>query len=50
MTLRERDSTKQVRGTEEEVVKVVKGMCEGSESWADVKKKLPEFLGQSGED
>ena len=50
VTLRERDSTKQVRGSEDEVVAAVKGMCEGLETWEGVGRRLKEFTGQTGED
>jgi glycyl-tRNA synthetase len=45
-TLRDRDTTKQVRASEEEVLKAVKNICEGTETWADVSKRLPAFEGQ----
>lgn len=45
-TLRDRDSTKQVRASEEEIIAAVKNMCEGEESWADISKRLPIFEGQ----
>lgn len=45
-TLRDRDSTKQVRASEEEIIAAVKNMCEGEESWAEVSKRLPIFEGQ----
>jgi len=45
-TLRDRDTTKQVRASEEEVLKAVKNICEGAETWDDVVKRLPAFEGQ----
>ena len=42
-TLRERDSTKQVRGSLEEVVLAVAGMVGGREDWEEVRSKLPVF-------
>ncbi|KAG8631829.1 hypothetical protein KVT40_000969 [Elsinoe batatas] len=42
-TLRDRDSTKQVRSTEEEIVRAISRMIKGKESWADVQKRLPAF-------
>ncbi|EFW22960.1 Glycine--tRNA ligase 1, mitochondrial [Coccidioides posadasii str. Silveira] len=45
-TLRDRDSMKQVRASEEEICKAVKSLVEGEETWEDVRKRLPEFLGQ----
>jgi glycyl-tRNA synthetase len=43
VTLRERDTTKQVRGSEEEVVAAVKGLVEGSETWENVLGSLPVY-------
>jgi len=45
-TLRDRDTTKQVRASEEEVLKAVKNICEGAETWDNVVKRLPAFEGQ----
>ncbi|KAF4547585.1 Glycine--tRNA ligase-like protein [Elsinoe fawcettii] len=42
-TLRDRDSTKQIRSTEEEIVRAISRMIKGKESWADVQKRLPAF-------
>ncbi|KAI9720748.1 MAG: Glycine--tRNA ligase 1, mitochondrial [Chrysothrix sp. TS-e1954] len=49
MTLRERDSTKQVRGSEDEIINAIKGLVDGDETWAEVEKRLPVFTSQSGE-
>jgi glycyl-tRNA synthetase len=46
ITLRDRDSTKQVRAIEEEIVAAVKALVDGEETWAGVRKRPPEFLGQ----
>ncbi|KAI9840091.1 MAG: hypothetical protein M1819_000284 [Sarea resinae] len=46
-TLRDRDSTKQVRASEDDLVASVHSLVEGKESWADITKRLPEFLGQT---
>ncbi|KAI1965922.1 Glycine--tRNA ligase 1, mitochondrial [Ophidiomyces ophidiicola] len=48
-TLRDRDSMKQVRATEDEICKAVKALVEGEETWDDVRTRLPEFLGQEVE-
>ncbi|RAO68506.1 uncharacterized protein BHQ10_004518 [Talaromyces amestolkiae] len=48
-TLRDRDSTKQVRGSEDEILQAVKSMVDGEETWADVFKRLPEFTSQETE-
>lgn len=45
-TLRDRDSTKQVRASEDEILQAVKSLVEGDETWEDVRKRLPEFTGQ----
>ena len=50
LTLRDRDSTKQVRASEEDVLKAVQSICEGNETWSDVQKRLPAFEGQELED
>ncbi|KAK5987747.1 Putative glycine--tRNA ligase [Cladobotryum mycophilum] len=49
ITLRERDSTLQVRFTEEEIVQAVRNLVDGIETWEQVFKRLPEFTGQSQE-
>ncbi|KAI5305029.1 Glycine--tRNA ligase 1, mitochondrial [Ascosphaera pollenicola] len=48
-TLRERDSTKQVRASEEEILKAIKNLVFGEETWEDVAKRLPEFTSQEVE-
>ncbi|OJJ67714.1 hypothetical protein ASPBRDRAFT_78386 [Aspergillus brasiliensis CBS 101740] len=50
ITLRERDSTKQVRASQKEVFGAIKSLISGEEKWEDVFARLPEFLGQSGDD
>lgn len=44
ITLRERDSTTQVRASEEQIVKAVKNLVSGSETWQEVSQRLPAFL------
>ncbi|KAL4974322.1 hypothetical protein BDW66DRAFT_161369 [Aspergillus desertorum] len=46
ITLRDRDSTKQVRASQEEILQTLKSLVEGEETWEDVRKRLPEFTGQ----
>jgi glycyl-tRNA synthetase len=46
LTLRDRDSTKQVRASEEQIIGAVKSLVDGEETWDDVRKRLPEFVGQ----
>ncbi|KAI9049303.1 hypothetical protein LZ554_007148 [Drepanopeziza brunnea f. sp. 'monogermtubi'] len=48
-TLRDRDSTKQVRADEETILKAIKALVEGEKKWADVEKELPAFEGQDVE-
>lgn len=47
VTLRERDSMKQVRASAEEVLGAVVNLVVGTEVWASVFRRLPEFVGQS---
>lgn len=46
ITLRDRDTTLQVRASEDEVIGAVKALTDGSETWDQVAKRLPPFLGQ----
>lgn len=46
ITLRDRDTTKQVRASEDEILQAVKSLTDGDETWADILKRLPEFTGQ----
>lgn len=48
-TLRDRDTTKQIRASEDEIVQAIKALVEGDETWEDVRKRLPEFTGQEVE-
>ncbi|KAJ5179593.1 hypothetical protein N7492_002803 [Penicillium capsulatum] len=45
-TLRDRDSTKQVRASEDQILQAIKSLVDGDETWQDVAKRLPEFTGQ----
>lgn len=45
-TLRDRDSTKQVRAGLDEILEAVGKMCRGKETWEAVAKKLPLFEGK----
>lgn len=49
VTLRDRDSTKQVRASEDEIIDAVKSLVDGEETWEDVAKRLPAFEGQEVE-
>ncbi|KUJ20012.1 glycyl-tRNA synthetase [Mollisia scopiformis] len=48
-TLRDRDSTKQVRADEATILAAIKSLVEGEKVWADVEKELPAFEGQEAE-
>ncbi|KAM4054526.1 anticodon binding domain-containing protein [Hirsutella rhossiliensis] len=43
ITLRERDSTCQVRSSEENIVQAIRNLVEGEETWEQVRKRLPAF-------
>lgn len=45
-TLRDRDSTKQVRADEDAIVAAVLSIVEGSKEWKDIEAELPAFEGQ----
>ncbi|KAF9884272.1 Glycine--tRNA ligase 1, mitochondrial [Aspergillus nanangensis] len=45
-TLRDRDSTKQVRASEDEIAQALKSLVDGEETWEDIRQRLPEFTGQ----
>lgn len=42
-TLRDRDTMKQVRASEEEICKAIRDPTEGTETWQDVAMRLPAF-------
>lgn len=50
LTLRERDSTSQVRGSEDDVIMAIKRMVDGVETWGDVVLRLPSFTAQGHDD
>ena len=45
-TLRDRDSTKQVRSDEDTICSAIKDIVEGHKTWADIQRELPEFTQQ----
>ncbi len=45
-TLRDRDSTKQVRSDEDTICAAIKSLVDGQKAWTDVQKELPEFTQQ----
>lgn len=48
-TLRDRDSTKQVRADEPTILAAIKSLVNGEKTWADIEKELPTFEGQEAE-
>jgi glycyl-tRNA synthetase len=46
VTLRDRDSTKQVRSDLESICSAIKSIVEGNKTWSDIQKELPEFTQQ----
>jgi len=48
-TLRDRDSTKQVRADENKILAAIQSLVEGTKVWADIEKELPIFEGQEAE-
>ncbi|KAK5107331.1 hypothetical protein LTR62_001386 [Meristemomyces frigidus] len=50
VTLRERDSTKQVRSSLDEILDAIVGMCRGKDSWEKVSARLPLFEGKVEEE
>lgn len=45
-TLRDRDSTKQVRSDEDTICAAIRSLVEGQKTWTDVQEELPEFTQQ----
>lgn len=48
-TLRDRDSTKQVRADEAKILQAIKSLVEGTKKWEDIAKELPLFETQEVE-
>lgn len=46
ITLRDRDSTKQVRADEDKIIAAIQSVVDGYKQWADVEAELPAFEGQ----
>jgi glycyl-tRNA synthetase len=46
LTLRDRDTTTQVRASEDEICAAIKSIIDEEETWDDVAKRLPKFGGQ----
>lgn len=49
LTLRDRDSTKQVRADEDKILAAIKALVEGTKVWSDIEKELPAFETQEAE-
>lgn len=49
ITLRERDTTMQVRASEDEIIAATSALVAGTETWGQVSKRLPAFTGQGQE-
>ncbi|KAI0018534.1 hypothetical protein F4780DRAFT_750627 [Xylariomycetidae sp. FL0641] len=49
ITLRDRDSTRQVRADEDKILKVIREVVAGEKTWAEVEKDVPVFEGQEVE-
>ncbi len=50
VTLRERDTMAQVRGSDDDVIQAVKNLVDGVESKEQVRKRLPPFAGITQDD
>jgi glycyl-tRNA synthetase len=46
VTLRERDSTRQVRAEEDKIIEAIRALVEGIKAWQDIESELPLFEGQ----
>jgi len=46
LTLRDRDSTKQVRADEDKIIAAIKSLADGDKEWKDIEAELPAFEGQ----
>ncbi|RYP82962.1 hypothetical protein DL770_005475 [Monosporascus sp. CRB-9-2] len=50
VTLRDRDTTRQVRADEDKILTAIREIVGGSKTWEDIEKELPVFEGQEVED
>ena len=46
VTLRDRDTTRQVRAGQDEIVEAILRLVKGSETWSQTYERLPKFEGQ----
>ncbi|KAF2963022.1 hypothetical protein GQX73_g10552 [Xylaria multiplex] len=49
VTLRDRDSTRQVRAGEDDIIAAIRSVVDGNKTWQDVESELPAFVGQETE-
>jgi glycyl-tRNA synthetase len=49
LTLRDRDSTTQVRAEEDKILEAIKALVDGGKTWAQIEQELPKFEGQEVE-
>lgn len=49
VTLRDRDSTKQVRAEIDSILAAIRSVVEGNKVWKDIEAELPAFVGQETE-
>ncbi|KAL2122929.1 hypothetical protein VTJ04DRAFT_3384 [Mycothermus thermophilus] len=49
VTLRERDSMRQVRAEQDTILQAVRDLVDGKKTWADIEAELPAFEGQEAE-
>ena len=50
ITLRDRDSTRQVRAHEGKIIGAISSLVDGDKVWADIENELPKFEGQEIEE
>lgn len=50
VTLRERDGMKQIRGSQSDMVRVVKGILDGSATWEEALNEFKDSVGQEVEE
>lgn len=49
VTLRERDSTVQVRASEDTILEAIQALVKGTKTWKDIQTELPAFESQEAE-
>jgi glycyl-tRNA synthetase len=49
ITLRERDSTRQVRADEDKIIDAIRSLVNDTKTWQDIESELPRFEGQEVE-